>query len=167
VSINFSISYYLSRSQLFNSHISKSNRFAQALFLTLLRSLRGSYVIVIIIFCIASLLHINYWFLARILPCLLEILTIRSFWMTMGNWYLKWPGSCTRCLVTGSKRDSSIHNLILQRKTYLEISGIDNRSDSAIISTILAQLRSHGWLKLPENEKTCAFSMPSNSQMHK
>jgi hypothetical protein len=40
----------------------------------------------------------------------------------------------------------------------MEISGINIGSDSAVISAILAQLRSHGWLKWTEKEKICALS---------
>jgi hypothetical protein len=44
-----------------------------------------------------------------------------------------------------TKGDSSIHNLKIAPKIYQEISGINNESDSAIISTTLAQLRSDDW----------------------
>jgi hypothetical protein len=43
-------------SQLFNTHISKINQLVQTLFVTLLRSLRRSYFITIIIVCIVLLL---------------------------------------------------------------------------------------------------------------
>jgi hypothetical protein len=58
----------------------------------------------------------------------------------------------TRCVLTGSKRDSPIRDLMSHRKSIWKISGINIGSDSTIISTILAQLRSHGWLKWAENE---------------
>jgi hypothetical protein len=45
----------------------------------------------------------------------------------------------------------------ITKRSYLEISGIDIGSSFAIISKILAQLRSHGWLKSTENEKNCGL----------
>jgi hypothetical protein len=87
--------------------------------------------------------------------------------MTIGNWDLKWPRS--RVLDVFSLDRNWIRQFIIwyHKKIYREISGINIGSDSIIILTILAQLRSYGWWKWTEKEKTIpTFSKARNMIVH-
>jgi hypothetical protein len=107
-------------------------------------------------------------FLARNLPSLLEILTIQSFWMTIGNRDLKWPGS--RVLDVFSPDQNRIHRFIIWYHKENLSQNIRNkywirfcyRFDDIGTTQITWLIKMH-W----KWEQMCTFSMASNSQIHK